>query len=113
MFYINNDINNSTRYDLSKFMEFNNDNYDSLNSYMLEFLSKLPAFGLYMVKENEGKPDLISYDLYEDTQYWWILMLYNNIFNINELTPNKIISYPSISSIEELYSNANILQKVI
>ena len=66
---------------------------------------------MYTITNEQVRPDLLSYDIYSDTQYWWPLLLYNDILDINELQTGKIIHYPSLSNLEYLYEQASLLKK--
>lgn len=110
LFYINLTTDFVKRYDFSKFMNYENDQYDILNSYFITRLKKLAIFGQYVVQAQENRPELVSYTIYEDTQYWWILMLYNDLFNFEEFPAGLIINYPSLASLEELYFSLKSLE---
>ena len=114
MYYINNDIITTEKFDLIKFMELGEDMVaDSLSSYVLYRLPYLPVYGkIILDSSNAGRPDLISYYLYGDTQYWWIVMWYNGIYSVKDLTAGRKINYPSLGAIEELYLNTNIQEKL-
>jgi len=42
-------------------------------------------------------------EIYNNFQYWWIIMLYNNILKIDELVSGLTLSYPDINDLEDLY----------
>ena len=102
-FYIDLDYTSKEKYDIAKFLEFNVDNYDPLTSYFLDEIIKLPLIGKYTIQSEQYKPTLISYDIYQDVNYWWLLMVYNNIFDIRKLTTNTILNYFSKSDLDTLY----------
>lgn len=112
MFFMEN-IDTEQKWDMIKFLEFNVDNCDPLNSFMYKYIKELPEVGTKIVRRGARRPDTISYLLYGNTQYWWLLMLYNDIININDIRYGMTIRFPSLSSIEELYSRANSLQKTM
>lgn len=112
MFYINDDIETVKRYDGIKFLDIH-DALDPLNSFMIININKLPEYGTIMITNQELRPDLLSYRIYGDTQYWWLLLKYNNILDINELYNGRIIRYPSLDDIEYMYERASILKKTI
>lgn len=62
---------------MSKFMEFDTDSYCILDSYLATQVKSLSYSGALSVTTQVNRPDLISYDIYGHTQYWWLLMLYN------------------------------------
>lgn len=111
MFYIQSGLETERKFDMIKFFDFDYDNIDSLNNYISLILPKLPVQGTYQITSEIGRPDLISYNIYQDTQYWWLLLLYNNILDINDLQTGATILYPSLSSIEYMYERASVLDK--
>lgn len=111
MYYINDALETETRFDTIKFFNFNGDNVDPLTSFMMLNVPLLPEQGNLVITKQEKRPDLLSYSIYKDTQYWWVLLLYNHILSVNELVNGKTISYPSKNSIEYLYERASILKK--
>lgn len=111
MFYLNNDLDTQTRYDIIKFIEINKDNLDPLTSYFFYQLRNMPYVEELTIISEDKRPDLLSYNLYGTTQYWWILMLYNNILSVNDLVPGIKIKKPSLSTIEAFYVKASTLQK--
>lgn len=113
MFFMNNSLDTDTRYDTIKFLEFNKDNVDPLNSFMLLNITNLPPHGTYLVKNEEGRPDLLSYRIYNDTQYWWALMWYNSIMNVNDIKTGMVLQYFNVGQLEELYTKASLNQKAV
>lgn len=116
MFYINNDLDTQNRFDITKFLDFNPDNFDVLTSFLLTNIPRLQEQGTYKVTSEEHRPELLAYNIYKtanSVQYWWILLWYNSILSINDLKTGTIISYPSINSLENLYIRASTLQKSI
>jgi hypothetical protein len=103
MFYLDNTINTPTRYDMAKFISFVGDCFEPLNSYFLEALVKIPYSGVLTITTQEHRPDLISYDIYGSTQYWWIIMAYNGLSSINDIKAGDTITFPSLASLENLY----------
>lgn len=113
MFYIDNETQTIDKYDMAKFMDFTDDGvFDCINSYFLYQIPKLPLSGQYTVRKEEGRPDLLAYNIYGDTQYWWILMWYNSFIKPQDIKNGITIKYPSISAIEQLYLTASLNKKV-
>lgn len=102
-FYINLDNGYETRFDMGKFLEFSNDNYDPLTSNIIENIQSIPQGGLFKVKSEEHRPDQISYRIYDDTQYWWVIMLYNGILDVNDITIGTILKYPDQDELDSYY----------
>lgn len=111
MFYIDNEIETTRKFDMIKFMEFNKDNSDPLNSFIISNIKNLPEQGTYTITSSEFRPDMLSFNIYNDTQYWWLLLLYNEINNINEIVVGKVIRYPSLNNLQNLYIQATTLRK--
>lgn len=113
MFYIDNDLKTSDKYDMAKFIELKSDGvFNSLNSYFLYKLPLLHAVGYYTIRKEENRPDLLSYNIYGETQYWWILMWYNHFLKPQDLKNGVLIKYPSKSAIQQMYMEASLAQKV-
>lgn len=114
MFYIDLDIKTQDRYDMCKFMEMTDDGvFDSLNSYVLYQIPLLQEQGIYVVRKEAERPDLLSYLFYKDTQYWWVIMHYNGLLSPKDIKTGVKIRYPSLSDIEQVYMNATIYEKTI
>lgn len=98
------DILNDTesRYALSKFLRFT-DNSDPITSKFIEDLKNINSGGTYRITGNEFRPDRISMEIYNNFQYWWIILLYNNILKIEDLVSGLVLSYPDINDLEDLY----------
>lgn len=103
MYFLNLDKTFKKRMDFGKFMNFDNNCFDILTSFFPYKLSNLKVQGEYLVQSDEKKPDLISHRIYGDTQYWWILMLYNSVFDPQDVVTGLVLKYPSINDIEKLY----------
>jgi len=113
MFYIDNNTNTTDKFDMCKFIELDNYGvFDCLNSYMLYAIPQLPTVGTYKIRLEAGAPDYLSKNLYGDEQYWWILMWYNHLLHPDDLTVGLEIKYPSLTAIQQLYTNASLAQKV-
>lgn len=114
MFYIDLETSFTDRFDLAKFLDFTDDGVlDPLNSYMLYQIPLLSSIGTYTIRKEEKRPDLLAYNIYGDTQYWWVLMWYNSLYSVDDLRVGLEINYPSISAIEQLYLNSSLLQKTL
>lgn len=105
MFYINEDIESKGRFDLARFVEFSSDDevYDFLGSFFVQKIQTLSLFGIFTVLEDEGRLDNIAYKIYQDTSYWWILMVYNNLVVPHEVENGAKIRYPSPQDLEKLF----------
>jgi len=108
MYYINSDLEGN-RFDLARFCAFTESIYDDLDSYFMSALLKIPPAGVYVIQKESNRPDALSFTLYRDTQYWWILLVYNGMISHEELTPGRTISYPSLDQLETLYFQLNAM----
>jgi hypothetical protein len=114
MFYINLDLNTKEKYNPINFLNIQDfDVYDTINSYMFYYIPLLPLYKTYRVTVEEGRPDLISYEVYKDTQYWWVILLYNSLCSVNEVKKGMMLGYPLLEDIEQLYLNAVSQKKTI
>ena len=55
------------------------------------------------IVSEEGRVDLCAVDTLGSTQYFWMLMMYNGITDINQLSTGTILKIPDKNKIEELY----------
>lgn len=109
LFFINLDIDTKDRYALPKFLRFT-DNYDPLTSDFLERVKELPSGGNYKVTDEDKRPDRASLRIYDDFQYWWVLMYYNNIFRFEDFTRGLEIQYPRRDALEDYYFSLSARQ---
>ena len=101
-FYINLSLLKGSRYGLEKFLDFS-DNYDPITSDFLLSISKIKTVGTYRVEGEDARPDLISYELFNSEQYWWILMFYNGIVRVDALTNGTVLKVPDLDEMEDVY----------
>lgn len=97
------------KWDPARYIEFRSGTYDPINAYLLRALKDLPVQGTYTVVDDINRPDMISAAIYRnDTQYWWLLMLYNNITSYAPgtkylLIPNgTVVKFFSLDDLERL-----------
>jgi hypothetical protein len=117
MFYIDPSKNLPKRYDIAKFLEYltpppvsEGPVFDVLASYFWNKVPDLLLGGNYLVVGEANRPDLISYRIYGDTQYYWIIMLYNGISFNEDVVMGLTLNYPSLKDLEDLYFKLNSLQ---
>jgi hypothetical protein len=104
MYFLNNEINLKTRFAKEKFIEYDN-GYDVLDSYFLKKLNEIPSAGTFRITNQDeiNRPDIISYKIYNHVQYWWIIMLFNDIYDETNLPYYTLLEYPSLPDLENLY----------
>lgn len=103
MFYINLDIDREKRFDMSKFLSFEESVYSLHDSYLLREIPKLKKRGEFTVTVQETRPWLISYEIYGDVQYWWALMIYNNIVDFTSIDTGDSIDYFTLDDLDALF----------
>ncbi|QPB08520.1 hypothetical protein [Vibrio phage Va2] len=82
--------------------------YDWLDSRLIDSILNLPEEGRIICHERAYRPDLLSLDIYQSMEYWQVLLIYNNLMSVEDLTPDKEISYPSREKLEiTLLKNEN------
>lgn len=87
--YLNKDIvDGIAQYDLGSF------DYDDFDFGKEEYL---------IVRKNEEcRPDLLSYRAYGTQNYWWFICSYNKFSDIwNDIVENQVIWYPNIQKVRE------------
>ena len=61
----------------------------------------------YITVENMPRLDIISYNMYGNSSYWWMIAMANNILDAFEEIPNgTVLRIPNIASV---YSDGNVL----
>jgi hypothetical protein len=110
MYFINTAKTYIKRFDMGKFLEYSEGTYDILTSYFLLKLPGLTESGKYTVTVEENRMDLISYNIYGDTQYWWIIMIYNQEIEVDAVVAGDVLSYPSLTDLENLFFSLAALQ---
>jgi len=110
MFYIDLDTDYRERYASPKFMEFSEEGHDILTSYFMLKIDGLKPIGSFTVTSEAGRPDVVSYKLYGSTQYWWVILAYNNMVHHDELVTGTVLKIPSLSDMESLYFQLKTLE---
>ena len=102
-FYLDTAPHRGNRYDLNRFMAYREGMHDAFDSFFLAELRKLPASGEYTVTTHEQRPDVYSRDIYGKTDYWALLLEYNDVVFLSELKLGATLRYPKLDAIESLY----------
>ena len=98
-FYKQETINNKLEYDLIK-------NYWDL------FKIKRPLKYISITKEHIQRPDILSYSIYGDVNYWWIISKFNLIDDWwNDLQIGNNISVPDKKDIDDFFLQVYINKK--
>lgn len=97
-------IKTPIRFESSKFFPFSEvGGYDIIRSRFARELGYIPQVEEMAVGVNEGRVDLAGFDALGSTQYFWIIMMYNGITDVNQLTANTKLRVPSRDALEQLY----------
>lgn len=87
--------------DMARFLEFDSESFDPLTSYFLLRLPYLESGGTIEVQAQwERRPDLVSYHIYGTTQWWWIILMYNDLTTNEEVKAGDRLDYPTTSAID-------------
>ena len=103
MFYISDLLESEDRYGLSTILEYNEKgDFNTVTSTFIQELRELPLMSY--VTSKEERPDLLAYRIYGDTQFAWIIMIYNNCIDFTDGTfkAGMQIKYPALSDLEKL-----------
>jgi hypothetical protein len=109
LFYINLDFESDERYDWAKFLEYT-DNFDPLTSTFLLDVKNLSKQADYIVKKEEGRPDLVSFNYYGTIDYWAIILIYNDLDDVDDIKIGDRLAMPSIAQLEDLFLSLKIRQ---
>lgn len=101
-FFINAEKDFTERFDMARFMRAT-DNLDPLTSAFIREVKQLETTGRFTIQGEESRPDFISYKIYGTTQLWWVILIYNAIFEIEELVNGKVLNFPSRDDIDALF----------
>ena len=104
------DFTSEEKFDISKFMNFENDVYDVICSPFLAEIAQLPTVRYYDVNEGFREIDLISSDVYGEPFFSYLIQFYNNDFRetFPEGTRLKLFS---LEDLNEIYYNLSTKSK--
>lgn len=89
-------IDISSRYNRSDLMYYGDFNILTFETYeRLPFSDQKEEKSYQITPGTEFKPWLVSQISYNDPGYWWLIMEYNNIFDIEEFEAGRTIKIPS------------------
>ena len=110
-FYVDLSADSDHRYDMRRLIKFDDDAYDESTSFFLHSLRELSSVGTYTIAV-EQRPDIYSRDIYGSTDYWQIILYYNDIVFLGELSVGTRLEYPSLSDMETLYFRLKSLSRL-
>lgn len=109
-FFIDLETDFKERFTMAKFMEFVGDNFDPLTSHVLNAIKELPVHGKLRIEGMDKRPDVLSFQIYNDVQYWWVLLLYNGWTSVEDIVNGNDCIYPDIADLEDLYFSLKMRQ---
>lgn len=109
MYFLNLDSDTDYKFDMSRFMQYTTQ-YDPFWSYLINNIKKIPYTGQYRIDQEEGRAELLSYNLYQTTKLWWFLLLYNDKICPFDLKRGEYIYYPTLNAIDNFYMDLRSLQ---
>ena len=92
------------KYDISKFLNFEQDVYDVINSPFLAQVRQLPTVEYYYVDSGFREIDLISTEKYGDPFLAYLIQFYNNDFR-ETFPEGTVLRLFSIEDLNEIYYN--------
>lgn len=107
-------VETPVRFDYSKFVPWSDiAGYDFLRSYFCQKLGYVPSYSDFEITVQEERIDLIANTIFDGTynpvQYWWIILMYNGIYDISELKTGTKLKAPRLSDLEDLYFRVKAL----
>ena len=106
-FYMRN-FTSEEKFDISKFLNFEQDVYDVLNSPFLMQIQQLPTVEYYYVDNGFREIDLISTEKYGDPFFAYLIQFYNNDFR-ETFPEGSVLRLFSIDALNEIYHNLSTL----
>lgn len=91
------------RFDIARFVFFREGTFDVPNSQFIHRIKELPAVGVYTVNNDAFRPDMISHAIYKDTQYWWLLLAFNDLTSNDQFPVGALVNYFSLDDLNTLF----------
>ena len=104
------DYSSEEKFDISKFLNFENDVYDVIASPFLVQLSQLPTVQYYNVNNGFKDIDLIAADVYGNIFFAYLIQFYNNDFR-ETFPEGTVLKLFSVEKLNEIYYNLSSLSK--
>lgn len=97
------DFQSEEKYDISKFLNFEQDVYDVVNSPFLAQLKQLPIVSYYNVDYGFNEIDLIAFDAYGDASLGYIIQFFNNDFR-DKFPEGTVLNLFSVEALNDIYT---------
>lgn len=109
-FYMRN-YSSDEKFDISKFMDFQDNIYDVINSPFLAQLSQLQTVDYYDVNKGYKDIDMIATDYYGDQFLAYLIQFYNNDFRATFPEGTKLNMF-SIDDLNELFLKLSVQSNI-
>lgn len=87
--------------------------FDILDGRIIDEFTSIKPMGVFYITNEVLSPDLIAFKLYNDERYWWLLMLYNNLVEVDEIYPGMEFRYPAREAMDSMYSTLGSRKVII
>lgn len=86
---------------------------DPLGSSVFDVIAEVESYTLHEVSQHEqGNAPLLSLNVYNDEDLWWIILVYNAIFDAEtELVAGKVIKIPTFPEINSTLAKLRTLKQ--
>lgn len=109
-FYIRN-YSSEEKFDLAKFLQFENDVYDVLNSPFLAQISQMTPVDYYYVNSGYKDIDMIATDYYGDQFFAYLIQYYNGDFR-DTFPEDTVLKMFSVEELNEIFHNLSIKRNI-
>jgi hypothetical protein len=78
--------------------------FNASSSIFLMKLDSLQVEGTHLFDRHgmNGRADVLSFDIYDTSKLWWVLLRFNKLKSFKEVEVGKTYKYPSKLNIENL-----------
>lgn len=105
------DYKSEEKFDLSKFLDFQNGVYDVINSPFLAQLSQLSTVDYYNVDNGYRDIDMIATDYYGDQFFAYLIQYYNGDFRETFPEGTKLNMF-SVEDLNELFYKLSVQSNI-
>lgn len=105
------DFTSEEKFDISKFLNFENDVYDVIGSPFLAQIQQLPTVEYYYVNNGFNEIDLISSEKYGSPFFAYIIQFYNNDFR-ETFPEGTVLKLFSPEDLNQIYYNLSLQQNL-
>ena len=109
-FYIRN-YSSEEKFDLAKFLQFENDVYAVLNSPFLAQISQMTPVDYYYVNSGYKDIDMIATDYYGDQFFAYLIQYYNGDFR-DTFPEDTVLKMFSVEELNEIFHNLSIKRNI-